>query len=118
LQRFLPKNRQIVNRQIVNHMSFSEFWTYIKIHKWGKYALTIVGFLVIFLFVGEQSMLHFAHRRREIRRMEQQRDMYRKAAEKARQEILLLQDVDSLERFAREQYYMHTSNEDIYLVEE
>ena len=99
-------------------MTFSEFWTSMRIGKWWKYVLTLVIFLVVYLFVGEQSMLHFWHRHREIKRLEEQRDMYIEGAAKAEQEIRLLQNPDSLERYAREHYYMHTSNEDIYLVEE
>ena len=63
-------------------------------------------------------MLHFWHRHREINRLEEQRDMYNEGAARAEQEIRLLQNPDSLERYAREHYYMHTPNEDIYLVEE
>ena len=44
--------------------------------------------------------------------------MYREATENAQREILLLHNTDSLERYAREHYFMHTPNEDIYLVEE
>ena len=99
-------------------MSFSEFWTIIKIRKWGKYVLTILIFLVIFLFVGDQSMLHFWRRGREINRLEEQRDMYRANSERAMREIKMLQNPDSLERYAREHYFMRNSNEDIYLVEE
>ena len=99
-------------------MSFSEFWTSIRIGKWWKYALALVAFLVVYLFVGEQSMLHFWHRHREINRLEEQRDMYKAGAARAEQEIRLLQNPDSLEQYAREHYFMHTPNEDIYLVEE
>ena len=38
--------------------------------------------------------------------------------EEAQQQINMLSQKDSLERFAREQYYMHEKGEDIYLVEE
>ncbi len=99
-------------------MTFSDFWTSIRIGKWWKYVLTLVIFLGVYLFVGEQSMLQFWHRHREINRLEEQRDMYKAGAARAEQEIRLLQNPDSLERYAREHYYMHTSNEDIYLVEE
>jgi cell division protein FtsB len=99
-------------------MTFSEFWTTIKIRKWGKYILTLLIFAVVFLFIGEQSVVHFIRRGREIRHLEEQRDMYREGAAKAEQEINTLQQPDSLERYAREHYYMHTPNEDIYLVEE
>jgi cell division protein FtsB len=99
-------------------MNFSEFWNTIKIRKWGKYVITILLFAVVFLFIGEQSLIQFARRGREIRHLEEQRDMYREGAEKARREIQSLHQTDSLERYAREHYYMHNSNEDIYLVEE
>ena len=99
-------------------MTFSEFWQRIQIRKWGKYVITLIVFAVVYLFIGDQSMLHFIKRGKEIRQLEQQRDMYREGAEKAQREIQVLQHPDSLERFAREQYFMHTENEDIYLVEE
>ena len=99
-------------------MRFSDFWTTIKSNKWAKYVITMAAFAVVFLFVGDQSLLHFLHRYREIRHLEEQRDMYRAAAANAEGEIQMLQNTDSLERFAREQYFMHESNEDIYLVEE
>ena len=99
-------------------MTFSEFWTSVKIKKWGKYVITILVFLVVFLFVGDQSVLHFVRRHREIRHLEEQRDMYREETEKAQIEIEMLQHADSLEKFAREHYFMHAPGEDIYLVEE
>lgn len=99
-------------------MNFSEFWTSIKIQKWGKYAITLLAFLIVFLFVGDQSLIRFFHRHREIRQLEEQRDMYRTETEKAQREIQMLQNADSLERFAREQYYMHTPEEDIYLIDD
>lgn len=98
-------------------MNFSEFWTSIKIQKWGKYAITLLAFLIVFLFVGDQSLIRFFHRHREIRQLEEQRDMYRAETEKAQREIQMLQNADSLERFAREHYYMHTPEEDIYLID-
>lgn len=102
----------------LNSMSFSEFWTYIKVRQWGKYVVTILIFLAIFLFIGDQSLLRFVHRSREIRHLEEQRDMYRNATEQAQREIKMLHNTDSLERYAREHYYMHNAGEDIYLIDE
>ena len=99
-------------------MTFTEFWTDSKIGKWGKYVITLLVFIVVFLFIGEQSIVNFVRRGREIRHLEEQRDMYRESTEKAMREIQTLNNPDSLERYAREHYYMHNSNEDIYLVEE
>lgn len=99
-------------------MTFSDFWIEIGRHKWLKYVITILIFLVVYLFIGEQSMLQFVRRGREIRQLEEQRDMYREGADQAQRELHTLSNPDSLERFAREQYYMHTPNEDIFLIEE
>ena len=107
-----------LQRNFKNTMTIRDFWEIIKIRKWGKYVITVLAFFVVFLFVGPQSLLHFVHRHREIRHMEEQRDLYRSESERVDQEIRVLQDADSLERFAREHYYMHTSDEDIYLVDE
>ena len=99
-------------------MTFSEFWTSIKIQKWAKYVITLAIFLVIFLFIGEQSLVRYVHRSHDIRQLEEQRDMYRREAEEAQRELQTLSHPDSLEQFAREQYFMHTPNEDIFLIEE
>ena len=99
-------------------MKFSEFWTYIQVRKWGKYVITLLLFLVVFLFIGDQSLIRSIRLNREIRQMEQQRDMYREATEQAQREIQLLHNKDSLERYAREQYYMHNADEEIFLIEE
>jgi cell division protein FtsB len=99
-------------------MNFSEFWSYIKFKKWGKYVITLLAFLAVFLFLGDQSLIQFVKRGREIRHLEEQRDMYRAGTEQAQREIQTLNHPDSLERYAREHYFMHTPTEDIYLVEE
>ena len=99
-------------------MSFSDFWQNSKIKKWGKYVITLLVFLIVYLFIGDQSIIQFVRRGREVRQMEQQRDTYREGADKAQRELQTLHHPDSLEQYAREQYYMHTPNEDIYLVEE
>ena len=99
-------------------MKFSEFWTETKVQKWGKYVITLLVFLIVYLFIGDQSLIQFARRGREIRQLEQQRDMYREATQEAQSQIQTLHHPDSLEQYAREHYYMHKSNEEIYLVEE
>ena len=99
-------------------MKFSEWIEQTRWRSWAKYVITLLVFLVVYLFVGDQSIIRFVKRGREIRRMEEQRDRYNEGAEKAQRELQVLQQPDSLERFAREQYYMHLPGEDIYLVEE
>ena len=98
--------------------TFSDFWTRLKIRRWGKYVVTIIVFLIVYIFIGDQSMVHFMRRAREINHLEEQRDMYRAGTEDAQRRIQMLHHKDSLERYAREHYFMHESGEDIYLVEE
>ena len=99
-------------------MTFSELWQRIQVNKWGKYVLTILVFLAVFIFIGDQSLIHFMRRGREIRHLEEQRDMYRQGTEEAQSQLQMLQHPDSLERYAREHYFMHEKGEDIFLVEE
>lgn len=99
-------------------MSFFKKIENIKLKKWGKYIITILIFGVIYIFVGDQSIVRFIQRGEEIQHLEEQRDAYLEETEKVRREIQSLSHPDSLERFAREQYYMHNANEDIYLVDE
>lgn len=99
-------------------MTFYELWQHIQVNKWGKYVLTIVVFLAVFIFIGDQSLIHFVRRGREIRHLEEQRDMYRQNTEEAQRQLQMLQQPDSLEQYAREHYFMHEKGEDIYLVEE
>ena len=102
----------------VEPMSFLKKIENIKLKKWGKYIITILIFGIIYVFVGDQSIVRFIQRGEEIRRLEEQRDMYLEEIEKVRREMNSLSHPDSLERFAREQYYMHNENEDVYLVDE
>lgn len=83
-----------------------------------KYVITLVVFGVIFLFVGDQSFICCFQRHRHIRQTERQLQQVRQDIERSSRSILQLNQTDSLERFAREQYYMHTPGEDIYLVSE
>ena len=94
-----------------------EIWLY-RWKKYGKYVLAIAVFAGVMIFFGDQSLINYVKRAREIHRLEEQRDSYREGIQKARHELNVLQNTDSLERFAREQYYMHTEKEDVYLVEE
>ena len=99
-------------------MNFSSLRTYVYLRKWWKYAVTILVFLIIYLFVGDQSLLHFARRRSEIKECERQTRMYQQGQKEAEEKLKVLRTTEGLERYAREHYYMHNENEDIFLVEE
>lgn len=87
-------------------------------NSWLKYIIVILAFLILMIFVGDVSWLQRGRRARQIRALEAQRNEYRREIEVAERQIKALENTDTLERFAREQYLMHAPDEDIYLVEE
>ncbi|MCQ2345552.1 MAG: septum formation initiator family protein [Paludibacteraceae bacterium] len=100
-------------------MDWKNFWNNV-VRKYilNKYVLVLVTFGVIILFVGEQSVLRGLQRSRRIHEVEKQLEIVNQDIQRSQHHIETLQSVDSLERFAREHYYMHAENEDVYLVDE
>ena len=49
--------------------------------------------------------------------VEQQIEQNQQDIQQAQRAMQRLDNLDSLERFAREEYYMHADNEDVYLVD-
>ena len=84
----------------------------------NKYVIVCLVFGFIFLFAGDQSVLNSIRRSRRIRHTEAQLEQTRQAIEECKREIRTIKNTDSLERYARERYYMHQTNEDVYLVDE
>ncbi len=93
-------------------------WERIRKHIPNKYVLTLIVFGMVFFFSSDRGLIRLAKRRHEIRGVEQQRDRYRQGIEKAQRDLEILQNRDSLERFAREHYYMHAKDEDVYLIDD
>lgn len=84
----------------------------------NKYVLTLIIFALIMIFAGDQGLLRRIHRARQINQLENQRDKYISDIEAAKHEMEILNNRDSLERYAREHCLMHEANEDIYLIDE
>lgn len=97
---------------------WENIWQGIRKYALNKYVITIAVFACIMLFAGEQSMINRIRRARQIHALERQRDVYRSDIEKAEHDLQLLSNKDSLERFAREQYYMCAPGEDVYVIED
>lgn len=98
-------------------MEKSEFWKKVRKVAINKFAITLYVFAVVFVFIGDQSLINQISRAIEMRSI--RKKIAQEQAETARAINVLesLNDTDSLERFAREQYYMHTDNEIVYIVE-
>ena len=91
-------------------------WTYIRKH---KYLITIAAFLVIIVFLDENSLIQRAQHRQEINDLTTEIEKYRKQYEEDTERLKeLTTNPEALEKIAREKYFMKKPNEDIFIFEE
>ena len=91
-------------------------WNYIRRH---KYLITIVSFLVIIVFLDENSLIQRAKHRQEIEALTNEIEKYRKQYEEDTETLKeLMNDPDAMEKVAREKYLMKKPNEDVFIFEE
>ena len=91
-------------------------WTYIRQH---KYLITVVAFLVIIVFLEENSLIQRAKHQQEIKELTNEIEKYRKQYEEDTEKLKeLTNNPEALEKIAREKYLMKKPNEDIFIFEE
>lgn len=98
--------------------NWEKCWESIKKYLLNKYIITLAIFSCVMLFIGEQSIINRIRRAHQIHTIENQVSDYKQAIEEAKQDLEMLQNKDSLERYARENYYMCAPGEDVYIIEE
>ena len=87
--------------------------------KVNKYHITIVIFLVVTFFIGDNSLLDGIRYEAKIKSLRNDIELSKKANEdKLRQLNALQGDKETLEKFAREQFLMTKPNEDLFLIVE
>ena len=103
--------------EIRNPMSkLMTLWKYIRRH---KYLITVLAFLVIIVFLDENSLIQRAQHRQEINDLTTEIEKYRKQYEDDTERLKeLTTNPEALEKIAREKYYMKKPNEDIFIFEE
>ena len=91
-------------------------WNYIRQH---KYLITIVAFLVIIVFLDDNSLIQRAKHRQEINALTDEIEKYKKQYEEDTEKLKELTDnPEAMEKIAREKYLMKKPNEDIFICEE
>jgi cell division protein FtsB len=83
----------------------------------NKYAITLYLFAVIYLFVGNQSLVKRLAKAREIRDIKLEIQFINQQTQSIENMLNSLDNKDSLERYAREHYHMHADGEVVYLVD-
>jgi predicted membrane protein len=82
----------------------------------NKYTIILFLFAIIYIFVGDNSLIKRMNKAREVRAIQKDIELINQQIEKTSNILQSLDNPDSLERFAREQYNMHEENEEVYLV--
>ena len=83
----------------------------------NKYVIVLVLFIVWMGFFDENSFLNQRELDEEIDKLENANEYYKKQIDADQKIIDNLNDPDSLERYAREEYKMKRDNEDIFIIE-
>lgn len=81
------------------------------------FIIVFVGFAIWMLFFDNNSLLIHNDLNKDIKKLENEKEYYKKEIVKDNKAIKELKKEEGLEKFAREEYYMKRDNEDIYLIE-
>ena len=91
-------------------------WKYIRQH---KYLITIAAFLVIIVFLDENSLIQRQKHQQEINTLKAEIERYRQQFEEDTRKLKeLTESPEAMEKIAREKYLMKKPNEDIFIFEE
>ncbi len=82
-----------------------------------KYLVISISFLIWMTFLDTNSLLIHAELNREIKKLKKKRDALNKEILDDKSLIEKLNDIDSLEHYAREEYDLKKENEDIFIIE-
>ncbi len=86
----------------------------------NKYLLTAAGFAIWILFIDDRDFIttHFRHKQ-ELKKLEQSKKYYQQQIATTKTELEQLKSNPStLEKYAREKYFMKKDNEDLFLIKE
>ena len=79
--------------------------------------LCVTLFVVLWLVGPGNTVIYWAKSRSELRHQKKQMEVYRNEIEEMKRKVQMLEsDKDSLEKFAREQFYFSVPGEDVFVV--
>ncbi|MGN0186687.1 MAG: septum formation initiator family protein [Paludibacteraceae bacterium] len=91
----------------------------IKLLLTNKYIVTLLVFGVYIVFFDANNLIDRMHTRRKIADLQKEIAFYKQNIETDRAKLETLNSsLENLEKFAREEYYMHKPNEDIFIINE
>ena len=100
-------------------MNFSKLTSRLPFFLRNKYIFTVVVFALWLLFFDKTNAIDYIGNQSRISSLKAQKAFYENGIKDVTAQLNLLStDKKSLEKFAREQYYLKKEGEDIYLIED
>ncbi len=85
----------------------------------NKYLLVTLFFIVWIFFFDTNNLIRWYSTVKDVAIQQRQKEYYKTAIRQADEKLKELRsNRDSLEKFAREQYFFHESDEEIFIVKE
>ena len=83
-----------------------------------RYAIVATALFLLFLFLKKDSVVNWVQAGITLRRQERQIEQYQQENEELDRRIRMMTgDRDTLERYAREQFYFAEPGDDVYIIE-
>ena len=84
----------------------------------NKFFIAFSAFAVWMLFFDERDLFTMKRHRQELRELEESKKYYTDQINNEKTELENLKTAATLEKYAREKYYMKRDNEDLFLIPE
>ena len=84
----------------------------------NKFFIAFAAFAGWMLFFDERDVFTMQHHRQELRELQQSKKYYTDQINKEKTQLENLKMAATLEKYAREKYYMKRDNEDLFLIPE
>ncbi|MDO5321923.1 MAG: septum formation initiator family protein [Bacteroidia bacterium] len=83
-----------------------------------RYAIVVTVLFLLFLFLKKDSIITWVQARMSLRSQEKQIEWYKEDNDRLDRKIeSMSQNRDTLEQFAREEFYFSEEGDDVYIVE-
>lgn len=83
-----------------------------------RYAIVVTVLFLLFLFLKKDSVITWVQARMSLRSQEKQIEWYKEDNDRLDRKIeSMSQNRDTLEQFAREEFYFSEEGDDVYIVE-
>lgn len=95
------------------------YWNQVPAWIRNRYFLVIAAFAIVILFLDTNNVFQLVNRTSKLRKLNKQEMNYQKEiAQLEEQKQAFDNNLEALEKFAREEYRMKRANEDIYVIVE